>query len=385
MRKASLSILLLLIGLAGVLAGCTKEKPSDRVVFSSPTPVPQVSELSVDTPQVIGGAEVRSADTEAGVLSAPTPSTSPVLPGDEGTALARDTQAGPVPGAEAVLASPEVPFSQPSGPSPEAEFNVLIPQPTDTPTATPPPVPDISITLEVTTVAVQPTATTSQAGGPVSAAVTPTEPPSIGPEVPTAVPVLTPTPVGAPLAPTQAPDQAAPAGTRYTVRSNDTLYSIAMRFGVTVDAIKQANGLTSDLIQIGQQLIIPGAAVAAPAPAPAAGAAPLVHIVAPGETLTQIATLYRTTVEAIARTNGIMNIGYIYAGQKLIIPEEGRGLVSSGVQPPTNTTTYVVQPGDTLFSIAMRFRTSVQNLMVANNMTNPDLLYPGQVLVLAWK
>lgn len=384
MRQASLGVLLLVVALMGVLAGCTKEKPSDRIVVSTPTPGPKVAELSASTSQRADGAEVGAADTQAGALAAPTPLIGPTLPTDEGMALAPDTQAGPLPGGGAVVISPEPAFGQPSEASPETEFNALIPQPTETPTPTPlPPAPETSVAFEVTTVAVQPTPTSSQPGGPASAAVTPTELPSVGPEVPTAVPVLAPTPAGAPALPTQVPGQPLPEGTRYTVRSNDTLYSIALRFGVTVDAIKQANGLTSDLIQIGQQLIIPGTTVTAPAPA--AGAAPLVHIVAPGETLTQIATLYRTTVEAIAQANGIMNIGYIYAGQKLIIPDGGRGLASSSVQPPASATTYVVQPGDTLFSIAMRFRTSVQTLMVANNMSNPDLLYPGQVLVLAWK
>ena len=54
---------------------------------------------------------------------------------------------------------------------------------------------------------------------------------------------------------------AGPTGTpraqRYTVESGDTLASIANQFGVTVDALKQANGLTSDLIRIGQELTVP--------------------------------------------------------------------------------------------------------------------------------
>ncbi|MGC8880468.1 MAG: LysM peptidoglycan-binding domain-containing protein [Anaerolineae bacterium] len=204
---------------------------------------------------------------------------------------------------------------------------------------------------------------------------------------PTPVPVLTPQLETFPLQPIDlasptpnfAPSTSippAPAGTIYTVRWGDTLFSIAAQFGVTVEAIKSANGLSSDIIQVGQQLVIPGASVPS-APAPAPGGGTTTHIVQPGETLFRIALRYNSTVEAIVQANGISNPWFIYPGQQLTVP-----LGPTGSVPLLPRRTYVVQPGDTLSAIALRFNTTVETLMVLNNLSNANLLHPGQVLQL---
>jgi len=160
------------------------------------------------------------------------------------------------------------------------------------------------------------------------------------------------------------------------VRWGDTLFSIAAQFGVTVEAIKSANGLSSDTILVGQQLIIPVASSPSTL-APAPGGSTTVHIVQPGETLFRIALRYNTTVEAIAQANGISNPWFIYPGQQLTVP-----LGPAGSVPPSPRRTYVVQPGDTLYTIALRFNTTVETLMVLNNLSNANLLHEGQVLQL---
>jgi LysM repeat protein len=166
-------------------------------------------------------------------------------------------------------------------------------------------------------------------------------------------------------------------GVTYVVRWGDTLFSIAQKFGTTVDAIKAANGLTSDFIIVGQELIIPVDGAVPPEPYPPSPGGPTVHIVQPGENLFRISLCYGTTVEAIARANNIMNPWFIYVGQKLDIPTGGDGGMPS---PGPGGKTYVVQPGDTLYSIAVRYDTTVQALMVANNLSNPNLIYVGQTL-----
>jgi LysM repeat protein len=98
------------------------------------------------------------------------------------------------------------------------------------------------------------------------------------------------------------------------------------------------------------------------------------HTVQPGENLFRIALRYGTTVEAVASANGIANPAMIYVGQKLIISSSG------GQLPSTGGTTYVVQPGDNLFRIALRYNMSYMYLAQYNSIANPASIYVGQVL-----
>jgi putative chitinase len=100
-----------------------------------------------------------------------------------------------------------------------------------------------------------------------------------------------------------------------------------------------------------------------------------VHTVQRGENLFRIALRYNTTVEAIAASNGIRNPQLIYVGQKLTIPQGG------GTTPPSGSgQTHVVQPGENLFRIALRYGTTAQAIAAANNLPNIHLIYVGQVL-----
>ncbi|MGH2536644.1 MAG: LysM peptidoglycan-binding domain-containing protein [Candidatus Promineifilaceae bacterium] len=107
----------------------------------------------------------------------------------------------------------------------------------------------------------------------------------------------------------------------------------------------------------------------------AAAAQETAYVVQPGDTLYRIALRFNTSVSAIAARNNLVNPNLIYAGQTLIIPG-----TAGEPPPPTGGTTYTVQPGDTLSRIAARFGTTVQAIAVLNNLSNPNLIYPGQVL-----
>ena len=94
------------------------------------------------------------------------------------------------------------------------------------------------------------------------------------------------------------------------------------------------------------------------------------------DNLTEIAARFGTTVAELVRLNNIANPNLIYPGQVLIIRESG------GSTPPSGTTTYTVQRGDTLSEIAARFGTTVSALVLANNIADRDRIYPGQVLII---
>jgi LysM repeat protein len=123
----------------------------------------------------------------------------------------------------------------------------------------------------------------------------------------------------------------------------------------------------------------PGVPTQTPTPTPTTPpgtlGAPIVHVVQRGENLFRIALRYNTTVDAIAAANGIRNPQLIYVGQKLTIPQGGGTTPSSG-----GGRTHVVQPGENLFRIALRYGTTPQAIAAANNLPNIHLIYAGQVL-----
>ena len=139
----------------------------------------------------------------------------------------------------------------------------------------------------------------------------------------------------------------------YTVKSGDTLWSIAKTFNTTVDELKKENGLTSSLLSIGQTLKIPVLDIKEPKN---------IYIVKKGDTLYSIAKNYNTTVNELIKENGLTNTN-LSIGQNLIIP----------------STTYTVKKGDTLYSIAKTFNTTVSELKKINNIVS-DILTIGQIL-----
>jgi LysM repeat protein len=119
----------------------------------------------------------------------------------------------------------------------------------------------------------------------------------------------------------------------------------------------------------------PVAATAPPPPAPTSppSAGGIYHTVQRGENLYRIALRYGTTVNAIVAANNLTNPNAVKAGQVLLIP----------VAAPAGATSYVVQPGDTLYSIARRFGKSYQTLAAQNGITPPYTIKVGQTLVIA--
>ncbi|MCZ7540426.1 MAG: LysM peptidoglycan-binding domain-containing protein [Anaerolineae bacterium] len=120
----------------------------------------------------------------------------------------------------------------------------------------------------------------------------------------------------------QAQDGAGPPV--HIVQAGDNLYRIALRYGVTIEALMAANGLTTTSVIVpGQTLAIPDAMAPVPAFAATIPAGARTHRVAEGESLLQIARRYNVTLDALARANNITHAALIVPGQVLIIPTGG--------------------------------------------------------------
>lgn len=250
-------------------------------------------------------------------------------------------------------------------------------------------------------------------------------------ELPTA------TPIGATATPTTAQTTQAPTTPSTTtppitdefpnqilhiVQRGDTVSSLALRYNSTTQAIIAANGLDSSaLIFAGQGLIIPVRSLPTSTPVPeqptqvvpTATTTPLpptptAYVIQRGDSLTSIAARFNTTVGALVQQNGITNPNRIFAGQQLIIPSGTTTPPPTATLPPVQPTviqptnapaptatriviptpippaaqTYVVQPGDNLFRLALRFDVSLVQLAELNGITNFNLIFVGQVLTI---
>ncbi|MFQ5594244.1 MAG: LysM peptidoglycan-binding domain-containing protein [Anaerolineae bacterium] len=125
-------------------------------------------------------------------------------------------------------------------------------------------------------------------------------------------------------------------------------------------------------------LVVAAPSVAAPASGPMNAT---IHVVQPGETLYSIARGYGVDVYVVASANNVVNPNLIYAGQSLVIPG-GYGYAPHPYHAYDGASVYVVRPGDTMYSIAARYGTTVWALAQANNLSNPNWIFAGQKLVI---
>ena len=163
----------------------------------------------------------------------------------------------------------------------------------------------------------------------------------------------------------------------HVVTWGETLSNIAQYYGASVEAICAANGIVNpSRIYAGQRLVIPTAGSAAATPSASDGT----HVVSPGENLYRIALRYGVTVQALAQLNGITNHNHVVVGQTLCIP--GNSTVPTTSPPARAATTHTVRSGETLAAIAMRYGVTTWALAQANSISNPALIFPGQVLTI---
>ena len=150
----------------------------------------------------------------------------------------------------------------------------------------------------------------------------------------------------------------------YNVQSGDTLYSIARRFGLTVDELKEKNNLISDELSIGQILEVGNNEIEIPTEE-------VSYIVQSGDNLYSIARKYNVSLDELMEYNNLKT-NLLSIGQVIKIPGENINNVSN---------LYIVQSGDSLWSIAKKFDTTVDSIRDKNNLTS-NLLFVGQNLII---
>ena len=147
----------------------------------------------------------------------------------------------------------------------------------------------------------------------------------------------------------------------YTVAKGDSLWSIAKKFNISVDKLKAMNNLSSNLLQVGQKLIVKEMETVPTGD---------YYVVQSGDTLYSIAKNNNLTIDQIKSLNNLTT-NSLSVGQKLKLKET--------TESTSTLNTYTVKSGDSLYSIAKKYNTTVSNLKTLNNLSSTTLSI-GQVL-----
>ncbi len=174
------------------------------------------------------------------------------------------------------------------------------------------------------------------------------------------------------------------SATTYTVKSGDTLSSIASSHNTTTAALTSLNSLANpNLIYVGQVLKLANtttASTSSTSSAASTSSSAMTYTVKSGDTLSSIASSYNTTTSTLTSLNNLSNPNLIYVGQVLKVAGSSTSTSSSSASQATTSGTYTVKAGDTLSSIASSYNTTTAALASANSISNANLIYVGQVL-----
>ena len=145
----------------------------------------------------------------------------------------------------------------------------------------------------------------------------------------------------------------------YTIKKGDNLYSIAKNYNISLEELINFNQQGSTLLHIGEQLLIP---------INNQTNNNIQYVIKPGDTLYNIAKRYNTNVDEIKRINNL-NTNMLKIGETILIPST------------SNYQTYVIRTNDTLEGIALKYNTTIEDIMKANNLLTDDVTV-GQIILI---
>jgi membrane-bound lytic murein transglycosylase D len=175
----------------------------------------------------------------------------------------------------------------------------------------------------------------------------------------------------------------------YTIRSGDTLSTIARHYGSTVEAIQEVNNLRGHFIKAGGRLVIPGSSIAGGAiPSP-----PEFEISIPpsgkyrvrrGDSLWSVSRRFGVSLEHLMGLNGVNSGDILQVGQVLRLrPRGGEQKVAlSRSGSGGGTSFYRVRKGDNLWNISRKFGTDINVILRANRLERGQTIYPGEQLII---
>lgn len=155
----------------------------------------------------------------------------------------------------------------------------------------------------------------------------------------------------------------------YIVKKNDNLYDIAKEYNTTVGILKALNNLSSNILQVGQILKLPTSLVEETIPGDY-----LIYTIKKGDNLYSIAKNYNISLEELINFNQ-QGSTLLHIGEQLLIP------INNQTNNNNNNIQYVIKPGDTLYNIAKRYNTNVDEIKRINNL-NTNMLKIGETILI---
>ena len=195
----------------------------------------------------------------------------------------------------------------------------------------------------------------------------------------------------------QIPTSERVAWQRYTIKSGDSLSTIAQKYNTTSSAIKQHNNLKSNQIRTGKKLLIPTAMASNKLYSQSANERlkrkqdrspssqrkqKTQYKVQSGDSLWKIAKAYNVSVSQLAKWNGMAPKDPLRIGQKLVVWHKGAPAQANTNSAVVRKVHYRVRSGDSLSRIASRFKLSVKDIQQWNNISSNSLLHPGDAITL---